>query len=409
MNGMATDGPLTGYRVLELTTTRAGPFCGRLLADFGAEVIKVEPPGGDDLRSFGKQADGRSLYAGSILRNKSLIAVDLRDERGQAVIHRLAPKCDLVVENFRPGTLERWNLGYDVLSAANPKVVLVRISGFGQTGPYRRRPGYGVIAEALSGLRHLTGHPEAPPPRMAVSLTDYIAGVYAAFGAVMALHHARKTGQGQVVDTALYEAAFSFTEPHVPAYAKLGHIANRHGHRLPGSTPNNLYKTRDGRHILIAAHAHSLFQRLCRVMDRDDLIDNERFQSSRARSENEGELDAILSKWTERHDLEALEKMLHDAEVPASRIYDTADIFADPHYRAREMLAELPMGEAGTLTVPAVVPKLSATPGRLNWSGRNTGEDTERVLTELAGFSPEEVARMAEQGVVHCHRGGEGI
>lgn len=399
----ATASPLEGVRVLELTTTVAGPFCGRLLADFGAEVIKVERPQGDDLRSFGAFVDGKSLFAGSILRNKSLIAVDLRTEQGQQVARKLAGKCDIVIENFRPGTLERWKLGYDGLAKENPALVMVRVSGFGQTGPYARRPGYGIIAEAMSGLRHLTGHPEAPPPRIAMPLTDYIAGVYAAFGAIMALHHARKTGQGQVVDTALYESAFSFTELHIPAFAALGHVANRSGHKLPSSTPNNLYPTGDGRHILIAAHAQSLFKRLCGTMGQPELFTDGRFRDSAVRARNEDALDAIVTSWTEGHTLEELEEALHGAEIPASRIYDTADIFQDPHYQAREMLTELPDKAFGAVTMPSPVPKLSATPGKLKWSGRDIGEDTRRVLVEMAGLSTEEVARLESDGVVYCH------
>ncbi|MCZ6627745.1 MAG: CaiB/BaiF CoA-transferase family protein [SAR324 cluster bacterium] len=406
MNDETPGGPLAGYRVLELTTTVAGPFCGRLLADFGAEVIKVERPHGDDLRTFGKTVQGKSLYAGSLLRNKALIAVDLRKSEGQEVIHKLVPHCDVVVENFRPGTLERWRLGFEQLSALNPALVMVRISGFGQSGPYSKRPGYGIIAEALSGLRHLTGHADAPPPRVAVALTDYIAGIYAAFGAMVALHHARNTGQGQVVDAALYESAFSVTEQHVPAYGKLGEVANRHGHRLPSSSPNNLYYCQDGRYILITAHAQSIFTRLCEAMGKPELVEDSRFSNAEARSSNEDALDDIISAWSSGLSLEEAESVLHEAEIPASRVFDMADIFADPHYRAREMLTELPDEELGSLVTPSVVPKLSATPGKLNWSGRHVGEDTEQVLTELAGLSRAEVDRLEAGGIVTRYNGG---
>ncbi|MFC2176780.1 CaiB/BaiF CoA transferase family protein [Actinomycetota bacterium] len=232
-------GPLSGYRVLELGSTVAGPFCGRLLADFGAEVIKVEPPTGDTVRSMGKRLEGRSLYAASILRNKQLIALDLRTEEGRDLIREMIVSCDVLVENFRPGTMERWGLGYEDLAELNPGLVMVRISGFGQDGPYSGRPGYGVIGEAMSGLRHLTGDPDRPPSRIAVSLTDYVTGLYAAFGATLALLGREKTGRGQVIDAALYESAFSFMEPWIPAFEKLGHIAGRSGSWLPESTPNN--------------------------------------------------------------------------------------------------------------------------------------------------------------------------
>lgn len=408
MNTTTPAGALEGIRVLELTTTVAGPFCGRLLADFGAEVIKVERPQGDDLRTFGKMHKGKSLLAASLLRNKSLIAVDLHTQPGQELARKLAAKSDIVIENFRPGTLERWNLGYEELSSGNPALVMVRVSGFGQTGPYAGRPGYGIIAEALSGLRHLTGHPEAPPPRLAIPLTDYIAGVYAAFGATMALHHAKNTGQGQVVDTALYESAFSFTELHVPAYGAVGHVANRSGHKLPSSTPNNLYPTSDGQHILIAAHAQSLFKRLCATMGQAELFEDERFADAAARANHGDVLDAIVTEWSGRHTLEELENILHEAEIPASRIYNTADIYQDPHYKMREMLTELPDAELGKVTVPSPVPKLSATPGKLNWAGRDIGADTRRVLEQVAGLSAERVSELEEQGIVYCHRGGGG-
>ncbi len=395
-------GPLVGIRVLELTSTLAGPFCGRLLADFGAEVIKVEAIGGDHLREMGKRVKGKSLYAGSVYRNKSLIALDLRQTKGQEIARSLAEKSHIVVENFRPGTLEKWNLGYDELSAGNPRLVMVRISGFGQTGPYHDRPGYGVIAEALSGLRHLTGEPGGAPPRMAVSLTDYIAGLYAAFGALMALSHAERTGQGQVVDSALYEGAFSFTEPYVPAYEKLGLAQNRTGHRLPNSTPNSLYFTKDGKCIVIAAPAQQVFRRFAAAMGREELVTDERFKDALARSAHEDELDEIISGWTQGKPLEELEQILHGADIPASRVFDTADIFADPHYKAREMLAVVPDDHLGSLTMPAVVPKLSRTPGRIRWAGRRLGEDTQSVLTALCGLSEAELKRLETAGVLAC-------
>ncbi len=407
MMGENDAGPLVGIRVLELTSTLAGPFCGRLLADFGAEVIKVEPLGGDHLREMGKRVEGKSLYAASVYRNKSLIALDLRQAEGQEIAARLAEKSDILVENFRPGTLEKWNLGYEALSRRNRRLVMVRISGFGQTGPYHRRPGYGVIAEALSGLRHLTGEPDGAPPRMAVSLTDYIAGLYGAFGAMMALQYARRTGQGQVVDAALYEGAFSFTEPYVPAFEKLGVAQNRTGHRLPNSTPNSLYFTKDEKYILISAPAQSPFRRFAAAMGRGELVTDERFKDAIARSDHEDELDEIISEWTRSKPLEELERILHGADIPASRVFDTADIFADPHYKAREMLAEVPDRELGTITMTAAVPKLSRTPGRIRWSGHRTGEDTRAVLMELGGISEAELTRLEAGGVIALDPAGD--
>jgi len=296
--GSLENGPLTGVRVLELGSTVAGPFCGRLLADFGAEVIKVELADGDTVRSMGKQLRGRSLYAASIFRNKSLISIDLRVAEGQDIIRKLAKTSDVIVENFRPGALERWNLGYEQLSAENKGLVMVRISGFGQTGPYSERPGFGVISEAVSGLRHVTGDPDRPPARVAVSLTDYITGLYGAFGAVMAILVKRQTGRGQYVDSALYEAAFSFMEPHIPAFDKLGHVANRAGPRLPDNVPNNLYPTRDGGFVHIAAISDSLFRRLAGVMGRPQLADEKRFSTGLLRAEHADELDEAIAAWT---------------------------------------------------------------------------------------------------------------
>lgn len=399
--GASSGGPLAGYRVLELGSTVAGPFCGRLFADFGAEVVKVEPAEGDAVRTMGKRFEGESLYAASILRNKSLIAVNLRTEEGRDLVRRLVAKVDVVIENFRPGVLEKWGLGYPELSRINPGLVMVRISGFGQSGPYRERPGYGVIGEAVSGLRHVTGDPDRPPTRAAVSLTDCVTGLYAAFGAVMALLHRKDSSKGQLIDAALYECAFSFMEPHVTAYEKLGFVANRAGSRLPDSTPNNLYPTRDGSYIHITAMGDAVFRRLAEAMGHAELARDGDFASSIARSQNHEALDALISQWTRGHDLPELEQLLRVAAVPATRIFTMADIFADPHFRAREMLVDVPHDTLGTVTVPGVVPRLSATPGKVRSSGGSVGRDTEIVLTTLAGLTPDEVERLCKQGVIY--------
>lgn len=396
-----TPGPLAGYKVLELGSTVAGPFCGRLLADFGAEVIKIEPAEGDAVRTMGKQYEGKSLYAASILRNKSLISVDLRSDEGQAIVKRLAAKCDIVIENFRPGGLEKWGLGYESLAAINPQLIMARISGFGQTGPYRERAGYGVIGEAVSGLRHITGDADRPPTRAAVSLTDYFTGLYAAFGVVMAVLARQTTGKGQCIDAALYECAFSFMEPHIPAFEKLGHIANRAGSRLPDSTPNNLYPTLDGSFIHITAMGEAVFKRLATAMQQPLLTADPRFQDSRSRSEHHEVLDALISDWTSSLDLPALEKTLEVAGVPATRIFTMKDIFSDPHFAARGMLANVPDEQLGTVTMAGVVPKLSGTPGTLRMSGGIVGRDTRRILADLAGLSEEEINRLTENGVIY--------
>ena len=398
-----SNGPLTGVRVLELGSTVAGPFCGRLLADFGAEVIKIEAAEGDTVRTMGKRLNGRSLYAASIFRNKDLISVDLRLPAGQEVVRKLVRSCDVVVENFRPGALERWNIGYDELSRINPALIMVRISGFGQTGPYSGRPGFGVIGEALSGLRHITGDPDRPPARVAVSLTDYITGLYGAFGAVMAILAQRQTGRGQYVDTALYEAAFSFMEPHISAYEKLGFVAGRAGSRLPDNVPNNLYATRDKAFIHIAAVGEPVFRRLATVMQRADLADDGRFRSGLDRAAHADELDAIISAWTESHDLEALETLLHDAGVPASRIFTMADIFRDAHFAARGAIVDAPDPELGSIKMANVVPRLSDTPGRVRRAGGGVvGADTRDVLQRVAGLSAAEIDRLSTAGVIAC-------
>jgi crotonobetainyl-CoA:carnitine CoA-transferase CaiB-like acyl-CoA transferase len=391
---------LSGYRVLEMGSTVAGPFCGRLLADFGAEVIKVEPAEGDAVRSMGKRFHGKSLYAASIFRNKSLISVDLRTPAGQDAVRRIAAKCDLVVENFRPGGLEKWGLGYEDLSRINPGLVMVRISGYGQTGPYSQRAGYGVIGEAVSGLRHITGDPDRPPSRVAVSITDYITGLYAAFGAVMALLARGKTGKGQVVDSALYECAFSFMEPHIPAYEKLGLVANRAGSRLPDSTPNNLFVTRDRQFIHITAPGDAVFRRLAEVMRAPELAEDARFVLATDRSHHHEELDDLIGGWTQEHDLEELERVLHAAGVPATRIFTIADIFGDPHYRARGMIVKAADDELGEVAMASPVPRLSDTPGAIRHAGHRIGEDNRRVLAEIAGFTDAELDAFERAGII---------
>lgn len=393
-------GPLAGLRVIELGSTVAGPFCARLLADFGADVVKLEQIDGDAVRAMGKRRDGRSLYAASILRSKRMVSLDLRDARGQALARRLCERADILVENFKPGTLERWGLGTDTLAESNPGLILVRISGFGQDGPYSRKPGYGVVCEAVSGLREITGDPDRPPPRVATSLTDYIAGLYAAFGAVMAVLERRRTGRGQVVDSALYEGSFSFMEPHIPAFQQLGHVARRAGPRLPDNTPNNLYPTGDGRHIQIVAITNTHFRRLCELMGQPELGDDSRFCEPVARSRNADTVDALIADWTRGFELAELERVLDQAGLPSARIYTVPDIFADPHFRHRDMLVDVEDEVLGPVTVPGVVPKLSASPGAVRWAGRAIGRDTRSVLAQELGLSDAEIEALARAGVV---------
>ena len=393
-------GPLVGMRAIELGSTVAGPFCARLLADFGADVIKVEQGEGDAVRSMGRQCRERSLYAISILRGKRAVSINLRTDEGRALVRRLCEKADIVIENFRPGTMERWGLGYNELSKVNPGLVMVRISGFGQDGPYSSRGGYGVVCEAVSGLREITGDPGRPPPRTATSLADYIAGLYGAFGAVMALLERTRTGRGQVVDSALYEGSFSFMEPHIPAFHQLGEIARRAGSRLPGNTPNSLYETRDHRHIVLAAASNPVFARLVAAMGQPELAQDERFATALKRVENEDACDEIIAQWTRSLDLEPLEAVLKEAKVPAAPIYTVEDIFNDPHYQQRDMLVEVEDRILGPVTVAGIVPKLSKTPGAVRWAGRDVGADTEAVLKSELSLDDGEIEALARDGVI---------
>ena len=396
----AKAGPLVGLRAIELGSTVAGPFCSRLLADFGCDVVKVEQPDGDAVRTLGHRKDGRSLYNTSIQRGKHNISLNLRTDAGRELARRLCVAADIVVENFRPGTLESWGLGYEELSADNPGLVMVRVSGFGQDGPYSTRAGYGIVCEAVSGLREITGDPDRPPPRIATPVTDYIAGTYAAFGCVMAILERLRTGRGQVVDTALYEGAFTFMEPHVPAFQQLGIVAERAGPHLPGNAPNSVYPTRDGGYILITAASDSVFRRLAEIIGRPDMIDDPRFATAPARADNMAACDEAVGAWTKAHSLTDVEESLAVGKVPASRIFTVADIFADPHYKARNMIVDVEDPELGPVAVTGVTPKLSRSPGRIGWAGRDTGADTRTVLQQMLDLSTADIEALAADGTI---------
>jgi crotonobetainyl-CoA:carnitine CoA-transferase CaiB-like acyl-CoA transferase len=391
-----------GYRVLELGSTAAGPFCARLLADFGAEVIKVEAQEGDTIRELGQTVDGKSLYAASICRNKHIISLNLRTEKGRDILKDLIRGFDIIVENFRPGTLEKWGLSYEELKMIRPDIVLTRVSGYGQDGPYSLRPGYGVIGEAMSGLRHLIGDADRPPSRVAMPLTDYITGLYAAMGTVMAVLSREKTGEGQCVDVSLLESAFSFMEAHVPAFEKTGKIGMRAGPRLPNSAPNTLFPTKDGTHIHIAALADSVFRRLAAAMDRPELGTDPRFALQGPRNQNEVEIERLVTEWTMSHDVTQLKAKLDAAEVPATTIYTIADIFEDPHFKARDMLVSTPDDDLGQVTLAGIVPKMSKTPGRIRWSGHRLGQDTREILRDLAHMTDGDIDALQAEGVISC-------
>src|SRR5438105_10648393 len=343
-------GPLEGVRVLELGSLIAGPFMGRLMADFGAEVIKVEPPkGGDPFREWGvHRYHGRSLWWPVQSRNKKLVTLDLRQPKGQALCLRLAARADVLVENFRPGTLERWGLGPDALQAVNPGLVLARVSGYGQTGPYARRAGFASAGEAMGGLRHVNGHPGQAPPRAGISLGDSLAALFAFEGVLMALYHRDvHGGKGQVVDASILESCFALLDSMVPEYGKLGVVRGPTGARLGHAAPSSVYLSQDGKWMVVAANADNLWRRLCEVIGRPDLLVDERFETHQGRGRHADELDEIIGEWVGRHDAAEVDRVLNEAGIVCAPVYTIADIFADEHYRVRDMLLEVDTQELG--------------------------------------------------------------
>jgi len=391
--------PLAGIRVLELGSLIAGPFCAKTLGDFGAEVIKVEPPGeGDPLRRWRKLRNGTSLWWHVQSRNKKSVTCDLRRPEGQEIVRRLASRAHIVVENFRPGALEKWHLGWDALSRDNPKLVLVRISGYGQTGPYRERPGFGAIGEAMGGLRHVTGFPGQPPVRPNLSIGDTIASLHGVMGALLALREAEKTGKGQVVDVALYESVFNCSESLLPEYDAGGYVRERSGSTLPGIAPSNLYPCKDGTYVLIAGNADSLYRRLMSAIGREDLRDDPALARNDGRAAQMERIDDAISKWTLQKTQKQVLDEMEKAEVPAGKIYSAADIAADPHYAARGMIQSIVAGDGEPLKVPGIVPKLSATPGAIRSAAPRLGEHTDQVLRDI-GFSARELADFKEKKI----------
>ncbi|MFZ1910629.1 MAG: CaiB/BaiF CoA-transferase family protein [Burkholderiales bacterium] len=393
-------GPLAGVRVLELGSLIAGPFCAKTLADFGAEVVKVEPPGdGDPLRRWRRMRNGVSLWWQVQSRNKRSITLDLRKPEGQEAVRRLAAKSDVVIENFRPGAMERWNLGWDRLSAANPKLVMVRISGYGQSGPYRDRPGFAAIAEAVGGLRYVTGYPDRPPVRPNLSIGDTLASLHGVIGALLALRHIQAGGGGQVIDVALYESVFNVMESLLPEYDAQGVVRERSGSSLPGIAPSNLYPCKDGSYVLIAGNADSLYRRLMSAIGREDLRDDPALAKNDGRAAQMERIDTAIAEWTSRFSQQEVLQKMEQAEVPAGRIYSAADIAADPHYAARGMLVDGIAGDGEPLKQPGVVPKLSATPGAIRRAAPKLGEHTDQVLGE-AGYTKAEIAALREKGIL---------
>ena len=393
--------PLQGVRVIELGGLIAGPYAASLFAQFGAEVIKVEAPGeGDPLRRWRKLHNGTSLWWYSISRNKKSVTLNLKSEQGRRIVRALVEKADVVIENFRPGVLEGWGLGWDDLSRINPGLVLVRISGYGQNGPYRDRPGFAAIAEAVGGLRYVTGYPDRAPVRVGVSLGDTLAALYAVIGALIALHHRNANGgTGQVVDAALYESVFSVMESLIPEYSRLGFVRERSGASLPGISPSNTYTCGDGSYVVIGGNSDGIFKRLMHAVGRPDLAEDPALTHNDGRAQKNESIDAAISEWTSRHSLDEVVAALQRAEVPVGKIYSAADIHGDTHYRARGMIepAVLPDGQA--IDLPGIAPRLSETPGSTAWIGPPLGAHVDEVLAGL-GFDAAAVEALRKERVI---------
>jgi formyl-CoA transferase len=393
--------PLAGLKVLELGQLIAGPFAGKILAEFGAEVIKIESPdGGDPLRQWRLLHKGTSLWWYVQARNKKSVTANLRVAEGQEIVRRLARDADVVIENFRPGTLEKWGLGYDALSAVNPGLILLRLSGFGQTGPYRDQPGFGAVGESMGGMRHVTGFPDRPPVRMNISIGDALAALHGVIGVLMALHHREsRGGKGQVVDVALYEAVFNMMESLIPDYDIFGETRGRIGTGLTNIVPSNTYTTRDGHSVVIAGNGDSIYKRLMHAIGRDDLGQDPTLANNLGRVKRTAEIDGAIGDWAALHELEQVLAALKAADVPHGKIYTAADIVADPQYLAREMIRQITLPDGTPMKFPGVVPKLSDTPGDIDWIGPALGEHTDSVLRTL-GYADTDIARMRAAGTI---------
>jgi formyl-CoA transferase len=405
MNASSTEaaspnGPLTDLKVIELGQLIAGPFAAKTLADFGADVIKIEPPdGGDPLRQWRLIKDGTSVWWQVQSRNKRSIALDLKTPEAQEVVRQLASQADVLIENFRPGAMEGWGLGPEVLMALNPRLIMLRISGYGQTGPYRDRPGFGVVAEAMSGLRHLTAEPGRVPVRVGVSIGDTLASLHGVIGILMALHHRHHSGQGQVIDVALYEAVFNCMESLLPEYSAFGAVRGPAGSALPGIAPTNAYRCRDDGYALVAGNGDSIFKRLMKCIGRADLADDPALAKNAGRVERVEEIDAAIGQWTAERSVDEVLAALAQAQVPSGKIYTIADIAADAHYAARGMLESITLGDGSSLAVPGFVPKLSLTPGGHRRNAPALGQDSDEVLREL-GVTDAQIQAMRERGIL---------
>jgi crotonobetainyl-CoA:carnitine CoA-transferase CaiB-like acyl-CoA transferase len=392
-------GPLTDLRVIELGQLIAGPFCGQIFADMGADVIKVEPPGqGDPLREWGRE--GFPLWWSVVSRGKRCITANLREAAGQDIVRQLVSQADFLLENFRPGTLEKWGLGYTALKKINPRLIMIRVSGYGQTGPYANRAGYASVGEAMGGLRYVMGEADRVPSRAGISLGDSLAGLYAALGALAALHHREKTGEGQMIDATIYESVLSVMEALVPEYQFEGYTRERSGSILPNIAPSNIYTGSDGM-VIIAANQDTVFARLCEAIGQFALKDDPAYKTHVARGRNQKALDDLIQLWTASRSIDEIEHTMIANGVPVGKVYRAADMLSDPHYIARESLTEVPSETWPGLKQQNVFPKLSATPGHIRWAGpTQLGSHTEEVLTELLNLTPEQVDKLRASGIV---------
>lgn len=392
-------GPLTDLRVIELGQLIAGPFCGQIFADMGADVIKVEPPGqGDPLREWGRE--GFPLWWAVVARGKRCITANLREKEGQDIVRQLVREADFLLENFRPGTLEKWGLSYEALKAINPRLIMIRVSGYGQTGPYASRAGYASVGEAMGGLRYVMGEADRVPSRAGISLGDSLAGLYATLGALAALHHREKTGEGQMIDATIYESVLSVMEALVPEYQFEGYTRERSGSILPNIAPSNIYNGSDGM-VIIAANQDTVFARLCEAIGQPELKDDPVYKTHVARGKNQKALDDLIGLWTAPRTIDEIERTMIDHGVPVGKVYRAADMLTDPHYAARTSLVEVPSEKWPGIKQQNVFPKLSATPGKIRWAGSpELGSHTEEVLTELLGLTPEQVEKLRASGIV---------
>jgi succinyl-CoA---D-citramalate CoA-transferase len=403
MSERGNGSPLEGVRVVEMGSLLAGPFCGQLLGDFGAEVIKVEPPGkGDPMREWGRhRKEGHTLWWPIIARNKKSVTLNLREAEGQDLARNLIETADVLVENFRPGTMERWGLGYEELSEINPGLIMVRVSGYGQTGPYKDQAGFGSIGEAMGGIRHVTGFPDRPPPRVGISLGDSLAATFGALGAVAALYNRDARGsRGQVVDVAIYEAVLALMESTIPEYALTGHIRGRTGAILPFVAPSNTYPTSNGDYVVIGANADTVFGRFAKALGHPEWAESERYATHNARGENQEELDELIRTWTRERSAEEVLEVMREASVPAGKLFTAEDMLSDEHYAARENIVEVEDPDIGPFPMQNVVPRLSETPGRVRWTGPKLGQDNHEVFRDALGMSEEDLDGLRERGIV---------